>query len=112
MELCIARKPHIASYEKPIIVSKGATLRLTGRTDRWDGHLWLWAVARDSREGWVPDDLIVEISGRSVASRDYSAIELSCVINESVQVLDRSHGWAWCKNSSDEFGWIPLRNFC
>lgn len=111
MENCTVIIPHTASYEDPIIALKGATLHLTGGTDRWNGYLWIWAVASDGREGWVPDDLIVEISGRTVASRDYSAVELSCELNESLQVLERTHGWAWCKNLCDEFGWVPLQNF-
>jgi len=101
---------HEAHYADPIRVARGEPLTLTGREDDWDGYRWLWAVAEDGREGWVPDGLVREIDGRHIASRDYSAVELSCVIGETVDVEWETHGWAWCRNRNGEQGWVPLRN--
>jgi len=111
MEIWIVKVPHKTSYENPICISKGENIHLTGRTDIWDGHCWVWAVAPDGREGWIPDDFVSINSGCYVASRDYSAKELTCLASESLRVLDRTHGWAWCKNTDDEYGWVPLKNF-
>ncbi len=86
---------HNASYADPIGVAKGERLSLSGREDIWDGHRWLWAVADDGREGWIPDDLITEIGEEPVASRDFSAIELTCSAGEAVDIIWETHSWAW-----------------
>jgi len=101
---------HNASYAEPIRVAKGAALSLTGREDVWDGHRWLWAVADDAGEGWIPDDLITETDDGPIASRDFSAIELTCSAGEAVDVIWETHGWAWCRKSDGREGWVPLRN--
>ena len=110
MKLRVVVENHSASYAKSIEVAKGAFLSLTGREDVWDGHRWLWAVADDGREGWVPDDLITEIDERPIASRDFSAIELTCAAGEAVEIIRETHGWAWCRKYDGSEGWLPLRN--
>jgi len=102
-------KCHNASYEDPIKVATGERLTPTGRQEIWDGHRWLWAIAEDGREGWVPDDLITEIDGRTVACRAYSAVELTCAAGEAVEVFCETHGWAWCRNGGGREGWLPLK---
>jgi len=99
---------HTASYADPIRVAKGERVRLTGREELWDGHLWLWAVAEDGREGWVPDSLIAGTGDRAIASRDYSAVELTVSAAETVDVVRETHGWAWCRNRNGSEGWVPL----
>ncbi len=106
----IVLESHNASYADPIKVAKGEFLSLTGREDVWGGHRWLWAVADDGREGWVPDDLITEIDEGPVASRDFSAIELTCSAGEAVDIIWETHGWAWCRKCDGSAGWLPLRN--
>ena len=110
MKLRVVLENHHASYAEPIKVAKGAVLSLTGREDVWDGHRWLWAVADDGGEGWVPDDLIIEIDERSVASRDFSAIELTCSAGDAVESIWETHGWAWCRKCDGSEGWLPLGN--
>lgn len=94
-----------ASYANPIALASGEALTLTGREDVWDGHRWLWAVANDGREGWIPDALISE-DGR--AREAYSAIELTCQTGETLLTLAETHGWALCRNERGEEGWVPL----
>lgn len=101
---------HAASYADPIRVRRHDVIALSGRSEVWDGHRWLWARAPDGREGWIPDDLPVERSNEMVADRDYSAVELTCGVHERMHVLERRHGWAWCRNMSGAQGWVPLRN--
>ncbi len=101
---------HDATYSDPIEVARGAPLALTGREDVWDGHRWLWAVAEDGREGWVPDDLVTESDDGPVASRDFSAIELTCSKGDAVEFIRQTHGWAWCRKDDGSEGWLPLKN--
>jgi len=96
-------------YPDPIVVQKGEKLTL-GRTDNWDGHVWVWATATNKKEGWVPDNLAREKDGHMVAKYDYSAVELTCNVGDVVIVIREDHGWAWCKAENDNEGWIPLRN--
>ena len=103
------RDSHTATYADPIRVTKGDTVFLTGREEVWDGHRWLWAVADDGREGWIPDDLVVQVDGRTVAARDFSALELTCQAGETVEVVRQTHGWAWCRKGDGGEGWVPLR---
>lgn len=101
---------HKASYSDPIRLAKGGILRLTGRQELWDGHRWLWAVAEDGKEGWVPDTLIAGAGNRTIASRDYSAIELTCAAGDILDVAWETHGWALCRKSDGTEGWVPLAN--
>jgi SH3-like domain-containing protein len=103
------RETHQASYADPITLSKGEPLALTGREDVWDGHRWLWAVAQDGREGWVPDGLITDGPAGPVAAGDFSALELSCSAGAAVEIIWQTHGWAWCQKTDGSEGWLPLR---
>ena len=106
----VVLESHDASYAEPIEVTKGELVSLTGREDDWDGHRWLWAVAEDGREGWIPDDLVTVTDDGSVASRDFSAIELTCAAGDSVAFMWETHGWAWCRKDDGSVGWLPLKN--
>ena len=109
MTVRIVLEGHTASYDDPIELAKGEYLSLTGREDLWDGRRWLWAVSPSGKDGWIPDNLITNIDGRLAAVRDYSAVELTCVAGEAVNVLAETHGWAWCRNSCGSEGWLPVR---
>lgn len=93
-----------ASYDDPLRVAAGEAVALSGREELWDGHRWLWAEA-GGREGWVPDDLVVE--GRAL--RDFDARELTVRAGEAVTVLTRTHGWVLCRAGDGRVGWVPER---
>ncbi|GGM05240.1 hypothetical protein GCM10011534_28810 [Pseudooceanicola nanhaiensis] len=103
----IATKGWQASYADPIRLRAGEAPRLSGREDIWDGHRWLWAVAEDGREGWVPDTL-VSPEGRAV--REYSALELGCAVGEEMEAVTETHGWTLCRNAEGAEGWVPSRH--
>lgn len=105
-------KTYTAQYSDPIEFQKGDLIELTGRTDNWNGHKWLWAIAaKDGREGWIPDSFADVTKGAGQrASADYSARELTCIEGELLTVLHATHGWVWCKNESGDFGWVPAEN--
>lgn len=104
-----AIKEHTAIYADPICVKAGDRITLTGKTDEWDGHIWLWAVGADGKAGWVPDTIVEKRGERLQVNRDYSAIELTCTKDEILNLVEKTHGWAWCRSSAGNEGWVPLR---
>lgn len=98
-----------ASYRDPIRLQCGDILRLTGKIDFWDGHKWVWAVAPDGREGWIPDSLSELEDGTTLATSDYSAEELTCSPGELLIGKYETHGWTWCVNDQGDAGWLPSR---
>ena len=100
--------PYSVFYADPISVNQGDAIALTGRTDNWQGHTWLWARASDGREGWVPDSLIDSpATGTAVVQFDYSAQELDCTKDEVLRVVKHTHGWTWCINRTGKERWVP-----
>ena len=100
---------HDASYSDPIVLKAGEAFDLSGRTELWDGHRWLWARAADGREGWIPDDLVESREGGTRARADYDALELTCRAGDRLTGLRSTHGWTWCRNAAGDCGWVPLR---
>jgi SH3-like domain-containing protein len=43
-----------------------------------------------------------------VAARDYDSRELSVAAGEVVEVLEEVAGWAWCRRTAGERGWVPV----
>ena len=77
----------------------------------WNGHTWLWAIGEDGREGWVPDSLVEGAKpSEQVAKFDYSAIELTCELDETLTRHKSTHGWSWCVNDRGDQGWVPNDN--
>ena len=105
---------HDAYYNDPIQLKAGEVFTLSGRRDAWEDnpdHVWLWAIALDGREGWVPEGFVAAGQGEAIAPRDYFARELNARAGETLQILQTTNGWAWCKNSSGKTGWVPLSVF-
>lgn len=101
---------HKAIYPDPISVKLGDRITLSGREDDWDGHRWLWAIADNRREGWVPDDLPIEVSGKNAqCAYDYSAAEISVGPGQTLTGSLERHGWLWCQNDKGIAGWVPLK---
>ena len=99
-----------ASYQDPIQFRQGDRIELTGEFDIWEGHRWVWAIAADGREGWIPDNLFTTTDGKTMAAADYSAQELSCEPGEALFGDRETHGWIWCTNERADSGWVPSRN--
>ncbi len=99
-----------ASYENPFAVKKGDEFWLSGKSEDWDGHIWLWAKDARGREGWVPDNLAGHHSEKTYAKFDFSALELTCIRNEELQIMDETHGWILCRNNDGQQGWVPAGN--
>ena len=100
---------HTASYPDPIELKAGDMVIPDGREELWDGHRWIWARGSCGREGWIPDNLIVARQGRTVAARDYSAVELNGAAGEIVEIIGGTHGWSWRRRANGAEGWLPNR---
>ncbi|MCK0167422.1 SH3 domain-containing protein [Jannaschia sp. S6380] len=99
-----------ATYDDPISLEMGDELWLTGRTDSWDGHVWVWAKNSVGQEGWIPNDLVRKTKGRTYARMSFSALELTCRQGEDLLGMAERHGWTLCKNADGLVGWVPSRN--
>ncbi len=111
MERITATGSHAKSYPDPIAVRAGEALHLSGRTDVWEGHTWLWAIAADGREGWVPDNILTSEPSGARARTDYAAVELSCEPGDVFDVIERNHGWVRCRAADGGEGWLPASVF-
>ncbi len=112
--LKIAYAKHKAYYDDPLALQTGEKFAFSGRGDAWENnpnHIWLWAIAQDGREGWVPEGFAVVENGKAVAPREYSARELNVAAGERLEIVRETNGWAWCENNSGETGWVPLKTF-
>ena len=106
----LVQMPHQASYADPVVLRRGEAVHTDDREDIWDGFRWLWVIAADGRQGWLPDDLLTPSGAGLVAKTDYSAVELTCQAYEVLQGFHATHGWIWCRNAQGAEGWVPLRN--
>ena len=110
----VAIRAHEPNYENPIAVRKGDVVVLSGRRLEWDGkkeNVWFWATGPDGREGWVADDLAVEMDGIMVATYDYDSMELKVEPGDFLNVQTCKNGWCLCTNDTEETGWVPDRIF-
>jgi hypothetical protein len=99
-------KPHDAGNTEAFVVGKGEKLTWERKPTIWAG--WLWCTASDGRQAWVPEPW-VELRGEScVMLRDYSSRELCVREGESFDVELAESSWAWGRNSSGDYGWVPL----
>ncbi|MBY5932943.1 hypothetical protein KUV51_08040 [Tateyamaria omphalii] len=99
-----------AAYEHPITLEEGDELWLSGKSDNWDGHIWVWAKDRAGREGWIPDNLAKRVGGKTYARAPFSAQELTCQLGEKLDGIDETHGWVLCRNTNGMVGWVPSRS--
>ena len=99
-----------ATYADPITLEAGDPVSLSGRSENWDGHTWLWASNEAGKEGWIPDSLIRSADGAHTATKAYSAVELSCRTGETVIGVEQTHGWVLCRSEDGATGWVPKKN--
>lgn len=99
-----------ASYQDPIVLEQGEEVWLTGKSDHWDGHLWVWAKNQFEKEGWIPGTLISTVADKHFAKAAFSAMELTCAVGDELCATDETHGWILCVAISGSEGWVPVRN--
>jgi uncharacterized protein YgiM (DUF1202 family) len=98
-----------AQYTDPISVQAREPLQVSAKTDPWNNNpawLWVWCTDPRGKSGWVPQNLIDP--NNHTARCDYSAIELSAHIGETLTIESTNNGWHWCTNQQGQRGWIPI----
>lgn len=101
-----------ASYQDPIVLEQDGEVWLSGKSDHWDGHLWVWAKNQIGKEGWIPGTLVRTDAdtGKHYANAAFSAMELTCAIGDELLAIDETHGWILCAAQNGSNGWVPARN--
>lgn len=101
-------KAHTRSYDDPLRVRKGDLVQITKR-DLWNDRFpWVWGIADDGREGWIPEAYVEQEGEQGSLVRDYNAIELTVALGDNLTIIDDTSGWYWVQNSRREFGWVPV----
>jgi SH3-like domain-containing protein len=99
------RLEHKVEYENPIQVTAGETVQVGRADDDYPG--WIWCRAVDSREGWMPCELLSIEGSIGIVLQDYSAKELAVQPGDELAVQEVRHGWMLVRNEQGELGWIP-----
>ncbi len=99
-----------ASYQDPIVLEQGEEVWLSGKSDHWDGHLWVWAINQFGKEGWIPGTLVSTVADKHYADAAFSAMELTCAIGDELLATNETHGWMLCVAKNGSEGWVPARN--
>src|SRR5581483_8898359 len=98
-----------AQYPDPLSVQAGEPLQVSAKTDPWNNNpawVWVWCTDPRGKSGWVPQNLIDPHN--HTARFDYSAIELSAQVGETLTIESANNGWFWCRNQHGQRGWIPI----
>lgn len=96
-----------AVYADPITLAAGDTLTVVKGDLEWPE--FVWCVAADGREGWVPRSFVDATVVPARARRAYDARELTVRVGDAVRVLESIGGWSWCA-LGNRSGWIPDRS--
>lgn len=99
-----------ATYQDPIVLERGGEVWLTGKSDHWDSHLWVWAINQSGKEGWIPSTLVRADADKHYANAAFSAMELTCAVGDDLLAIDETHGWILCAAINGSKGWVPARN--
>lgn len=67
---------------------------------------WVWCLAPDGREGWVPLVRLRSTGDDAVLVEDYDARELSVRAGEDVIVHEEIGGWARVSTTDGRTGWV------
>lgn len=104
-------KNHKSSFQDPIILKKGEKVIIgKGYSEDPDWPDWVECISQEGKKGWVPKQYLKISGDTGTALCDYSANELNIKAGDKIRVYKLVNGWAWSKNSIQEYGWVPTRN--
>jgi uncharacterized protein YraI len=109
MANCLVIANHTRSYESPIIGTAGDAVKVGRRDD--DSPGWIWCEHSVSGlAGWVPEAWL-ECGNEQVPilRRDYSAMELSVSVGQTLKICESVAGWTWCISTEGVSGWVPTQ---
>lgn len=110
MEVWTSIATHKTEYETPIRLSKGEIVKLGELAPEENWKDWIWAENNEQQGGWVPIQIIENLSdsGQGLILEDYTAKELNINKNEQVVKLKSLNAWSWVRKlSNNDEGWIP-----
>jgi hypothetical protein len=103
--------PWEAIYTNVLAGRAGERVEATDRVEDWretSGWTWRWCRDGDSREGWVPEALLVVDGLAATLREDYNAHELTVAVGARLTVGRELAGWAVCHTQDGASGWVPL----
>ena len=103
-----AVKAYIRPYDDPIAVATGdAVLLDPAKSATTDIIGWVWCTGPDGRAGWTPEAWLELRGGQWIATRDFSALELTVEPGERFKALFGESGFLFVENARGERGWLP-----
>ena len=110
MANCRVIANHNRSYETPIVGTAGDAVKVGRRDD--DAPGWIWCEHLVSGlAGWVPEAFLERGNEQvAVLRRDYSAMELSVSVGQTLIIFETVAGWTWCVSTEGDAGWVPTHN--
>lgn len=97
-----------SAYPDPLVLQRGAKLRVSDKTSPWPG--WLWGEDTNGKKGWIPTSFVNRRGDTGEMNRDYDATELSVKKGDRLTVLDEEAGWVWVDGPDGRRGWVPKEN--
>jgi len=101
-------KSHKSDFPDPLILKKGERLKVGTKKTNFAG--WFWCSTPDGKSGWIPEIFTEKIADGCRMIVDYDATEMSVAVGENLTILSEESEWAWCRNSKNLKGWVPLEN--
>jgi len=69
---------------------------------------FIWSATEDGHHGWVPEEYIEIVQGRSaMARRDYDSTHLTVITGETLDVLEQVGDYLLCRGTTGVAGWVP-----
>jgi uncharacterized protein YgiM (DUF1202 family) len=103
---CRASSGYQSAYPDPLKLKAGDEVKVEEKKSEWPG--WLWCTDRNGNAGWIPGDYIERDGDTGTLRVDYDATELTVEAGDELEVIRERNGWAWCRKSDGEHGWLPL----
>jgi uncharacterized protein YgiM (DUF1202 family) len=100
------KESYRSAYPEPLKLPIGEQVTVGTKVSEWPG--WLWCTDSNGKSGWVPEAYIQRQGATGVVTVAYDATELSAETAEEVEVVRQESGWAWCRKTNGDEGWLPL----
>lgn len=112
---CYVIKDYEASNADPFSVQANELFYVSEKVDFWSGNsdwVWIWCTDQRGKSGWVPKSRVhIDSDGSSgTITSAYSALELTVVAGNVLEVMEEESGWLWCVDRQGKYGWVPLKH--
>lgn len=98
------------AYPNPLRLKKDDRVTIEKRETNPDWLGWVFCRASDGNAGWISEMDLDESGSTAAMKRDYDARELAVKAGDKVRVYYDEFGWAWCRDSHGDRGWLPLKS--